>query len=203
MPLIFILAAIMDPRMKLVNVDVLLRGISENLSITLPSAEDVRQILTTVFTSYEAKFGTTRVNTAAAIVSENRGRSWNRISLAGSSSTTSRSELNKYLENDYLTSADLQTFDILAWWKKNETTFPVLSIMARDLLTPPASSVASESAFSAGKRILNDKRTRLAPEILDCLSCLKDWEDARLDLQQCHPREEFRDYFEDSDIDDD
>ncbi|KAF7152950.1 hypothetical protein RHSIM_Rhsim01G0158200 [Rhododendron simsii] len=64
-------------------------------------------------------------------------------------------------------------------------------------------SVASESAFSAGNRVLDERRSRLAPDILDCLICLKDWEDARLGIQKCHPRDEFRDYFSDSDIDTD
>ncbi|KAF7142976.1 hypothetical protein RHSIM_Rhsim05G0124100 [Rhododendron simsii] len=62
-------------------------------------------------------------------------------------------------------------------------------------------AVASESAFSAGNRVLDERRSRLAPDILDCLICLKDWEDARLGIQKCHPRDEFRDYFSDSDID--
>ncbi len=94
-------------------------------------------------------------------------------------------------------------FDILAWWKKNERTYPILSIMARDLLTSHVSSVASESAFSAGKRVLDDKRSRLAADILDCLICLKDWEDARLGIQKGSAKDEFRGYFADSDIDSD
>ena len=48
--------------------------------------------------------------------------------------------------------------------------------MARDLLTPPASTVASESAFSIGGRVLEERRSRLSPDMLDCLMCLKDWE---------------------------
>ncbi|KAF7129553.1 hypothetical protein RHSIM_Rhsim10G0115400 [Rhododendron simsii] len=119
----------------------------------------------------------------------------------GSSETSSRSELTQYLEINLVTNEEFQSFDILAWWKKTEKTFPILSIMARDLLTPPVSSVASESAFSAGNRVLDERRSRLAPDILDCLICLKDWEDARLGIQKCHPRDEFRDYFSDSDID--
>ncbi|KAI8551145.1 hypothetical protein RHMOL_Rhmol06G0162200 [Rhododendron molle] len=75
--------------------------------------------------------------------------------------------------------------------------------MARDVLTAPVSSVASESAFSAGKRVLDEKRSRLAPDILDCLLCLKDWEDARLEIQKRSAKDEFRDYFSDSDIDGD
>ncbi|KAI8543584.1 hypothetical protein RHMOL_Rhmol08G0229900 [Rhododendron molle] len=69
--------------------------------------------------------------------------------------------------------------------------------------TAPVSSVASESAFSAGKRVLDEKRSRLAPDILDCLLCLKDWEDARLGIQTKSAKDELRDYFSDSDIDGD
>ena len=56
--------------------------------------------------------------------------------------------------------------------------FPMLSIMARDLLTPPASIVASESTFSTSGRILDECRSRLSSETLNSLLCLKDWEDA-------------------------
>jgi hypothetical protein len=41
-------------------------------------------------------------------------------------------------------------FDILKYWKDNATRLPIMSRMARDLLAIPISSVASESAFSAG-----------------------------------------------------
>ena len=82
-------------------------------------------------------------------------------------------------------------------------SYPILSIMARDLLTTPVSSVASESTFSAGKRVLDKKRSRLAPDILDCLMCLKDWEDARLGIEKRSAKEEFRGYYADSDIDSD
>ena len=41
-------------------------------------------------------------------------------------------------------------FDVLSWWKEQKKQFLVLSTMTWDILTPPASTVASESAFSAG-----------------------------------------------------
>ena len=63
--------------------------------------------------------------------------------------------------------------------------------------------MASESAFSAGGRVLNNRRTRLAPPILDCLICLKDWEDTRLGIRKRSAHDEFRGYFADSDIDGD
>ena len=51
---------------------------------------------------------------------------------------------------------DASSFDLLAWWKQNESVYPVLATMARDLLTIPMSSVVSEQAFSAGGRVVND-----------------------------------------------
>ncbi|KAK1272218.1 hypothetical protein QJS04_geneDACA020942 [Acorus gramineus] len=75
-------------------------------------------------------------------------------------------------------SDEMENFDLLQWWKAHEVTFPVLSIMARDLLTPPVSTVASESSFSTSGRILSERRTRLAASSLEALICLKDWSDA-------------------------
>ncbi|XP_026381794.1 zinc finger BED domain-containing protein RICESLEEPER 1-like [Papaver somniferum] len=49
---------------------------------------------------------------------------------------------------------DAWNFDILAWWQANSTKYKVLSLMAKDILVIPVSSVASESPFSTGKRIL-------------------------------------------------
>ena len=56
--------------------------------------------------------------------------------------------------------------------------------MARDLLTPPVSTVASESTFSITANILGERRTRLSTEMLESVTCLKDWEDAHFRLQE-------------------
>ena len=47
--------------------------------------------------------------------------------------------------------------------------------MARDLLTVPASTVASESCFSAGGRVVSEKMASLSPSTIEALICLKDW----------------------------
>jgi hypothetical protein len=51
--------------------------------------------------------------------------------------------------------------------------------MARDILTPPASTVAFESAFSAGGRVLMPWWSRLTPTHLEMIVCLIDWFDAK------------------------
>ena len=54
--------------------------------------------------------------------------------------------------------------DPLIWWKANAYRFPILSKLARELLSAPPSSVESERLFSIGGNIYTSKRNRLTPE---------------------------------------
>uniref|UniRef100_A0A251T751 Putative HAT dimerization domain, Ribonuclease H-like domain protein n=1 Tax=Helianthus annuus TaxID=4232 RepID=A0A251T751_HELAN len=47
--------------------------------------------------------------------------------------------------------------------------------MARDFLTIPVSTVASESTFSASGRVLNEHRSSLGKDTVEALICTKDW----------------------------
>jgi hypothetical protein len=67
------------------------------------------------------------------------------------------------------------SFDILNWWKVNSTKFPILSEIARDVLAIPVSTVASESAFSTGGRVLDPFRSSLAPKTVEALVCVQNW----------------------------
>ena len=59
---------------------------------------------------------------------------------------------------------------------KNQTDeYPVLSRIAHDLLVVQVSTIASESAFSAGGRVVDPFRSRLEPKIVEALICFKDW----------------------------
>jgi len=92
-------------------------------------------------------------------------------------SVPSTSEVPSELEA-YLTKPPIprsETFDILTWWKSNSVEYPTLSRMAHDVLVVPTSTVASESAFSTGRRIISDFRSRLTPKTVEALICLQDW----------------------------
>ncbi|XP_071926065.1 zinc finger BED domain-containing protein RICESLEEPER 1-like [Coffea arabica] len=84
-----------------------------------------------------------------------------------------KSELEKYLNEDC--EEDDDRFDILLWWKANSLRFPILSKVARDVLAVPISTVASESAFSTGGRVLDTFRSSLTPRIVQGLICAQDW----------------------------
>lgn len=60
--------------------------------------------------------------------------------------------------------------DPLAWWRENRVTFPKLSVMARDILSIPATSTPSERAFSSARHLLPFTRNRMnATSIEACM----------------------------------
>jgi hypothetical protein len=91
----------------------------------------------------------------------------------GASSSSNKSEIDKFLTEE--PKDDGPKFDILAWWKGNSTRFPILACLARDVLAIPFSTVAFESAFSTGGRVLDDFRTSLTPFMVEALVCTQDW----------------------------
>ncbi|CAL1389175.1 unnamed protein product [Linum trigynum] len=87
---------------------------------------------------------------------------------------TTLSELERYLKVNLEDDED-KTFDILAWWKKHSGEYPIVSLMARDVLAIPVSTVAYESAFSTGGRVLDTFRSSLTPLVVESLICCQNW----------------------------
>ncbi|XP_057730888.1 zinc finger BED domain-containing protein RICESLEEPER 2-like [Arachis stenosperma] len=86
-----------------------------------------------------------------------------------------KNEVDLYLMDGLEKSCDQNTFDILNWWKVNYSKYPILSQIARDVLAMPVSTVASESAFSTGGRVLNNYRSSLTPKTVEALICTQNW----------------------------
>ena len=59
--------------------------------------------------------------------------------------------------------------------KKQQIKYPVLSIIAHDVLVAPMSTVASEAAFSACGRVVSKKRLNLSPKAIEAVLRLKYW----------------------------
>ncbi|RVW23553.1 Zinc finger BED domain-containing protein RICESLEEPER 2 [Vitis vinifera] len=92
-------------------------------------------------------------------------------STTGESHT--KSELDYYLEESILPRNS--NFDVLSWWKTNGIKYPTLQMIVRDIYAIPVSTVASESAFSTGGRVVSKHRSRLHPDTLEALMCAQSW----------------------------
>jgi hypothetical protein len=79
------------------------------------------------------------------------------ISTPSASSFSAICELSAYLDSDNVTSYE-DDFDILLRWCDHKLTYLVLSIMARDIMSVPVSTVSSESCFSLIGRIIEERR---------------------------------------------
>jgi hypothetical protein len=86
-----------------------------------------------------------------------------------------KTEIESYCQEDRVPYNPLVELDILGWWKANSTRYPILASIAREVLAIPATTVASESAFSTGGRVVSDHRTCLTPKMVEALVCTQDW----------------------------
>ena len=84
------------------------------------------------------------------------------------------------MDSDTITCYD-DDFNILHWWHEHKLTYPILAILARDVMSVPVSTVSSESCFSLTGRVIEEQCRRLLPHTVEMLTCVKDWElgDAR------------------------
>ena len=106
-------------------------------------------------------------------------------------------ELNRYLSTKYSITEndDFTTNDLLKWWRGKRNSFPILLRLACDVLVIPVSTVSSEQVFSTAGRILEERRCSLAPDAVEALTCLKDWQNVRFRQQHQLENEEFKDDF--------
>ncbi|KAL3499860.1 hypothetical protein ACH5RR_038953 [Cinchona calisaya] len=83
------------------------------------------------------------------------------------------SQLDLYLNENRLEAKE--ELDVLKFWKENRSRYPVISLMARDILSIPITTMALESAFSVGGRVINNYRSSILLKNVEALICTKDW----------------------------
>ncbi|XAR48364.1 hypothetical protein NMG60_11031174 [Bertholletia excelsa] len=90
-----------------------------------------------------------------------------------SQSQNMKSDLDKYLEEPLFPRN--MDFNILNWWKVHTPRYPILSMMARNILGIPMSKVSLESAFRVGDRMLDHYWSSLKSDTVQGLMCAQDW----------------------------
>jgi hypothetical protein len=86
-----------------------------------------------------------------------------------------KSDLQIYLEENVLIVDKGVEFDALEWWKANTLKYRILSMLAKDILSIPITTVSSESTFSAGGRVIDPHRASLSIDTVQMLLCGSDW----------------------------
>ena len=86
-----------------------------------------------------------------------------------------KSEVERFLGESREVEEKDNNFNLLGWWKNNGSKYPILSYVARDIFAIPVSTVASESAFSTGGRVLDLFRSSLLPNTVEALICTLNW----------------------------
>ncbi|RYR65830.1 hypothetical protein Ahy_A03g011751 [Arachis hypogaea] len=112
-----------------------------------------------------------KISTGAKGVSENRVNMWKKQKRE-KANVDSKSDVERYLAED---TVEDENFNILTWWKVNASKYRILSLIARDILGIPVSTVASKSCFSTGGRVLDVFRSSLSPLMAEALICTQSW----------------------------
>lgn len=174
------LAAVLDPRFKMKLVEYyysLIYG-----STALERIKEVSDGIKELFNAYS--ICSTMVDQGSALpgsslpstscgVARDRLKGFDRFLHETSQSQSMVSDLDKYLEEPiFPRNSD---FNILNWWRVHMPRYPILSMMARDVLGTPMSTLAPELAFSTVGRVLDSSRSSLNPGTREALVCTQDW----------------------------
>jgi hypothetical protein len=90
--------------------------------------------------------------------------------------------LSSYLDSDTVNQF-YDSFNILSWWQVHKLTYPILSILTKDVMIVPASTISSGSTFSLAGMVIEERRRQLTSDMVEVLSCIKDWELADSHIQ--------------------
>ncbi|XP_028772962.1 zinc finger BED domain-containing protein RICESLEEPER 2-like [Neltuma alba] len=186
---LLIVAVILDPRYKLAYVYHIFDQLFHDVEVCMAMKIKIRDVLYRMFDEYSVGQATSSTSSNVSSVpprsststmlqgqgSRDPGRRW-LASQKEKSSSDPQSELDRYLSSSSADDTPVDDdFDILAWWRVNSSKYKILSRMARDILAVPVSTVASESAFSTGGRIVDSYRSSLSPTMTEALICAQNW----------------------------
>ncbi|XP_057444811.1 zinc finger BED domain-containing protein RICESLEEPER 2-like [Lotus japonicus] len=189
--LLMAIASVLDPRCKFHIVDICFPLIYKPENVAMENISKVRTSLEKLYDKYVSM--SIEESSFVAANSNDGGNNVTSSTESGSSFVTGfdqimnlvrekeavppmKSELQAYFdEGVYVPDGNNNSFCALEWWRNNSLKYKVLSKMAADILAIPISTVASESTFSAGGRVIDEFRSRLNEKSIEALICGGDW----------------------------
>ncbi|KAF3778431.1 putative AC transposase [Nymphaea thermarum] len=181
--ILFAIAAVLDPRFKLSYLKYLLGNLDKPDAIV--KYEIIESTLHELYAEYKNMYDTDTCNmqranaSSSTTIATKEYKSVSRYGFRAYVNSVSpvvvNSDLDKYLLDLMKEITSTAEFNILSWWKTNESKYKILAKMARDVLAIPISTVASKSAFSIAGRIINDYRCSTTPENVESLICTQSW----------------------------
>ena len=202
-PMIYLIAFVFDPRCKLEGIKDYLQVyydcLGQNNFDVNRIHDDVKGVFYHLYEEYAKIYGinldlhetpierssSLKISRGYAILANKRKKLPSSSSSSSSSSSMSSSpELDSYLTTSFEFVEDFSSFDILQWWKEHERHYPLLSLIAKQILATPVSTVAVEQEFSARKNVLDPKRSCLSPDSLEAQVLVEDWTKAKYKQQE-------------------
>ncbi|KAL6890323.1 hypothetical protein ACP4OV_009086 [Aristida adscensionis] len=159
-------AAVFDPRYKLRLISYCFGMIYGDAEAS-KRVESVVALLRRFLTEYENSSGSSPVGTNVIDYHAKDDL------FDGYAAPEQMSALDWYLESP---TVDLNTdLDVLEFWRGMSKCYPGLASLARDILAIPITTVATKSVFNVGEKVLNRRRGKLSPDLLEMLISLHDW----------------------------
>ncbi|CAL8155247.1 unnamed protein product [Prunus armeniaca] len=172
--MLVLIALVLDPRFKLRHITHLFKKEKFDEDDVQIKTREVKSVLMALYDEYVPKVdggihmrqNSTTENIGSASGSNNIGESvgddflddWIR-EVEESDETVVSHEVDSYLTDPLAFVSKDVFFDILMWWKLNGPKYPVLVAIAKDVLSIQPSTVASESCFSTGGRVIDAFRS--------------------------------------------
>ncbi|KAH0781586.1 hypothetical protein KY290_001184 [Solanum tuberosum] len=182
MNMLLFVAVVLDPRFKMKYVKFIFKNYYNSVEGCSKSTK-VTDTLTSLYNHYKNSIVGTSCETvgdqtdavsevSVMDTSDVWQSQWEKFLEKENNNVDDKSDLDKYLEDDV---EKIKDFNILTWWKASSERYPIVSRIARDILVIPTSTVASESVFSTGGRILDCYRSSLSPKTAEALVCSQQW----------------------------
>ncbi|CAL1389611.1 unnamed protein product [Linum trigynum] len=178
-------AAMLDPRFKMKLIEYYYPQLFGNGSAefvdevfgyikTLYSEHSIGSPLASLDQGLAYQVGVGGSSDALSISARDRFIKFDKFLHETSQSQCSKSDLDKYFEEPlFPLTAD---FNILNWWHVHTPSYPILAMVARNVLGVPMSKVSPEHAFSNGGRVLEHQDWSLQqPDTVQALMCCQDW----------------------------